>query len=36
MPELPEVETVTRGLRPLLEGRGLAEVVHASPLMVDD
>jgi formamidopyrimidine-DNA glycosylase len=26
MPELPEVETVVRGLRPVLEGRRLAEV----------
>ena len=26
MPELPEVETVVRGLRPKLEGRVLAEV----------
>lgn len=28
MPELPEVETVCRGLRPVLEGRRLAEVVQ--------
>jgi formamidopyrimidine-DNA glycosylase len=27
MPELPEVETVMRGLRPVLEGRRIAEVV---------
>jgi formamidopyrimidine-DNA glycosylase len=28
MPELPEVETVCRGLRPWLEGARLAEVVQ--------
>ena len=28
MPELPEVETVVRGLRPHLEGRRLAEVIQ--------
>ncbi|WP_119167417.1 bifunctional DNA-formamidopyrimidine glycosylase/DNA-(apurinic or apyrimidinic site) lyase [Algihabitans albus] len=28
MPELPEVETVIRGLRPVLEGRTLSEVVQ--------
>lgn len=31
MPELPEVETVVRGLRPHLEGRLLAEVVQRRP-----
>jgi len=31
MPELPEVETVVRGLRPWLEGRVLAEVVQRRP-----
>lgn len=31
MPELPEVETVVRGLRPVLEGHVLAEVVQRRP-----
>jgi formamidopyrimidine-DNA glycosylase len=31
MPELPEVETVVRGLRPVLEGRRLARVVQRRP-----
>ncbi len=31
MPELPEVETVCRGLRPVLEGRVLAQVVQRRP-----
>ncbi len=31
MPELPEVETVVRGLRPRLEGRRLAEVQQRRP-----
>ena len=31
MPELPEVETVRRGLEPVLEGRRLAEVVQRRP-----
>jgi len=31
MPELPEVETVRRGLQPALEGRRLAEVVQRRP-----
>jgi formamidopyrimidine-DNA glycosylase len=31
MPELPEVETVRRGLQPFLEGREIAEVVLARP-----
>ena len=31
MPELPEVETVVRGLRPWLEGRVLAEVMQRRP-----
>ncbi|MGF1502420.1 MAG: bifunctional DNA-formamidopyrimidine glycosylase/DNA-(apurinic or apyrimidinic site) lyase [Paracoccaceae bacterium] len=31
MPELPEVETVRRGLAPVLEGRRLAEVVQRRP-----
>jgi formamidopyrimidine-DNA glycosylase len=35
VPELPEVETVRRQLRPLLAGRSTARLVHASPLMVD-
>jgi len=35
MPELPEVETVVRGLRPLLEGRTIAKCTHASRLMID-
>lgn len=33
MPELPEVETVVRGLRPLVEGRRIASCRRASPLM---
>lgn len=33
MPELPEVETVVRGLRPLLEGRRILDVRHASTIM---
>lgn len=33
MPELPEVETVCRGLRPVLEGRRLARVVQRSPAL---
>ena len=35
MPELPEVETVVRGLRPALEGRRIARCTHASPLMAE-
>ena len=31
MPELPEVETVMRGLQPVLEGRVLAEVLQRRP-----
>lgn len=31
MPELPEVETVVRGLRPVLEGHVLTEVVQRRP-----
>ena len=31
MPELPEVETVCRGLRPRLEGRRLARVIQRRP-----
>ncbi len=31
MPELPEVETVRRGLQPVLEGRVLADVVQRRP-----
>ncbi|UCH73662.1 MAG: bifunctional DNA-formamidopyrimidine glycosylase/DNA-(apurinic or apyrimidinic site) lyase [Rhodospirillales bacterium] len=31
MPELPEVETVRRGLQPVLEGRVLAEIVQRRP-----
>ena len=31
MPELPEVETVCRGLRPVLEGRRLSRVVQRRP-----
>jgi formamidopyrimidine-DNA glycosylase len=31
MPELPEVETVCRGLRPWLEGRRLASVIQRRP-----
>ncbi|OAB54950.1 5-hydroxymethyluracil DNA glycosylase [Phormidium willei BDU 130791] len=31
MPELPEVETVVRGLRPVLEGHRLAQVVQRRP-----
>ncbi|MBY8976655.1 bifunctional DNA-formamidopyrimidine glycosylase/DNA-(apurinic or apyrimidinic site) lyase [Rhodobacteraceae bacterium NNCM2] len=31
MPELPEVETVRRGLMPVLEGRVLAEVIQRRP-----
>lgn len=31
MPELPEVETVRRGLAPLMEGRALARVVQNRP-----
>jgi len=31
MPELPEVETVTRGLRPVLEGRRLVRVIQRRP-----
>ena len=31
MPELPEVETVCRGLRPKLEGRVLVDVVQRRP-----
>ena len=31
MPELPEVETVCRGLRPKLEGRELVEVIQRRP-----
>ncbi|WP_421707865.1 bifunctional DNA-formamidopyrimidine glycosylase/DNA-(apurinic or apyrimidinic site) lyase [Algihabitans sp.] len=31
MPELPEVETVVRGLRPVLEGHTLAQVVQRRP-----
>lgn len=31
MPELPEVETVCRGLRPVLEGQVLAQVVQRRP-----
>lgn len=31
MPELPEVETVRRGLQPALEGRVLAEVIQRRP-----
>lgn len=31
MPELPEVETVCRGLRPKLEGRKLASVIQRRP-----
>lgn len=31
MPELPEVETVVRGLRPVLEGRVLAQVIQRRP-----
>jgi formamidopyrimidine-DNA glycosylase len=31
MPELPEVETVCRGLRPWLEGRWLASVIQRRP-----
>lgn len=31
MPELPEVETVRRGLQPVLEGRILAEVIQRRP-----
>src|SRR6056297_1118928 len=33
MPELPEVETVCRGLRPVLAGRRLARVVQRSPAL---
>ena len=33
MPELPEVETVVRDVRPLATGRRIAAVAHASPLM---
>lgn len=35
MPELPEVETVVRGLRPLFVGHTIAKCAHASPLMID-
>lgn len=35
MPELPEVETVVRGIRPQLEGRSIARCVHASELMAE-
>ncbi|MBX9655940.1 bifunctional DNA-formamidopyrimidine glycosylase/DNA-(apurinic or apyrimidinic site) lyase [bacterium] len=35
MPELPEVETVVRGLRPLFVGQTIARCAHASPLMID-
>lgn len=31
MPELPEVETVRRGLQPVLEGRNLADVIQRRP-----
>ena len=31
MPELPEVETVCRGLRPKLEGRRLTRVLQRRP-----
>ena len=31
MPELPEVETVKRGLSPVLEGRVLTEVIQRRP-----
>lgn len=31
MPELPEVETVRRGLQPVMEGRVLAEVIQRRP-----
>ena len=31
MPELPEVETVRRGLRPALEGRILTEAIVRRP-----
>lgn len=34
MPELPEVETVVRQIRPLVEGRTIAAVARASRLMV--
>ena len=33
MPELPEVETVCRGLRPVLAGRRLARAVQRSPAL---
>ncbi|HEX6388577.1 MAG TPA: DNA-formamidopyrimidine glycosylase family protein, partial [Solirubrobacteraceae bacterium] len=41
MPELPEVETIRRGLAPLVEGRAIARlVVHdarwCAPLSVDE
>lgn len=31
MPELPEVETIIRGLRPILEGRGIAAIETRRP-----
>lgn len=34
MPELPEVETVVRGLAPLIVGRTIRACPHVSPLMV--
>jgi len=35
MPELPEVETIVRGLRPLIEGRRIARVELAWPRVLD-
>ena len=34
MPELPEVETMVRGIRPALEGRRIAEAVMVDPFLL--
>lgn len=35
MPELPEVEVITRGLRPLLEGRVISEITVSDPSVLN-